>query len=443
MPVKTLVEHWNEEVKAFTKRETDAKAEKENAAKALATAKADLDKEEKVFTDLAKAVGETRTALAKAGAAEAAALAKKLLALIVDQHNSEGRRLQLGRALDVAQADADLAADKVADASAGLGEASGKLAAAQTAKAKRDERIAKLTASPLKDVAARVATEGEPLVQKAWARVEVIPKELRDQATQRHGAEVKFLDDASAAASQAGDDKGKADGAGGGDGAVVADAARRFALAEESLATWLDTTVPDLDAAIASLTKIVGKDGDPPLLSKAEEDAIKKAAGGGSGGYGARTLGAERRSRAAAPTKDGADQSGASGSPTGAKDGSDPLDVLVETTEPGSDSTQAPPAAPETPVGGQDQLEALVPDKVWQVILDILQAERVLTRVKGGLKNKVAETEEALAQAKTTAGEHRRGAEDRKHEARKTAKRLEKAKAAHEGRLLSAVRGDF
>jgi hypothetical protein len=209
--------------------------------------------------------------------------------------------------------------------------------------------------------------------------------------------------------------------------------------------------VPDLDAAIASLKKIVGKEGDPPLLTKAEEDAIKSAAGGGSSGYDARAAGAERRSRAAAPTKDAADQSGASGNRPGAKDGSAPPERPVEQTESGSDSTQAPPAAPETPVGGtagQDQLEALVPDKVWQVILDILQAERVLTRVRDdkaadALKNNVNDTEKALAQAKATTAEHGRTADDGKQEARKATKLLEKAKAAQKGRLLSAVRGDF
>jgi hypothetical protein len=92
--------------------------------------------------------------------------------------------------------------------------------------------------------------------------------------------------------------------------------------------------------------------------------------------------------------------------------------------------------------------ESRLPDKAWQALLDVRQAESILARVSGGpssvdLIKKVDEAQKKLAQVKADAANGRRDTEDKKYEARRAAKLYEKARAAHESRLLSAVRGDF
>jgi hypothetical protein len=279
-PPTTLVDHWSAEVDAFAKRKSDAEKAKVTVDENLAQAKTALAAEDKAVTDLTKDVASTRAALAKADLVEVEALSKELSALIVRQHDSEGRRLEAARKLDEAQVEADVAADQLSDAAAGLGEANGKLTAAKAAEQKRDGLVASKDKPPFKDAVARARTEGADLLTKAKARIAVIPQALRGEAKNRFDAEVAGLKKRGEEAEAAEDAAATEDATSEGVDAAVAAKRRAFGRAEDKLRTWLDSIVADVAQAIAALAKVAGKEGDPPLLSDKEREKIERASGG-------------------------------------------------------------------------------------------------------------------------------------------------------------------
>jgi hypothetical protein len=418
--------------------------------------------------------------------------------------------------MDGAQVESDVAADRLADAAAGLGEATAALTAAEAAHKLRVERAAKLEGEEFNAALVRARGEADTQRKRATERLKVIPLSLQESAQKGYKAEVDALE----AARKARDDAGKPAPTD-----AVEEAANRLADAEAKVRERLDSTLPDIARATALLKKVAGEKNDPPLLTKEEQESFEPESGAAAargasrgGGSGARADPAElerianEKARAYEETlalkKQGAqpgedverdpdvvhartelmqaaqayERALQAGGPAGqgggasvtkaelialgratydkarayekalaeakkAKPGEDPeADPAVVKAR--TERDEARTAYEKAVKSFEPPPESRLPDKAWQALLDERQAVSILNPIPAppeppDLIKPLDKAVQDLAQAKANAANGRRAAEDKKYEARKAAKLYEKARAAHESRLLSAVRGDF
>jgi hypothetical protein len=380
----TLVDFYTTERDLYAAATDAAGTALDAAQKSVASAQKKLGDDAAALDDKNRDIALKRALLAQTTVpSDAIALVKTIAGLVEDARLLETNVQDDKDALTLAQLDVAQAQAAAQRAKQQKSAADAALAAATTAQTRRDAWKAQLLAAPLNTIRAAAGTALTTLVTPAQTQLGSIPTDLNDLITARYNlfdARLARLDTAVTGATTALTTKLTADG--GLDGAVAA-ARITFQQAEAALATFATQTKARFDRAVSLLQAIAAA----PVLSASETTDIAATdvvtAGTTSADAETKYLGAQKTVDDDQGVYDDAVLAAEVAHPDQPPTADHTVVIAGGTLSTDSGTRDPLRSAFEAGRGGVDAWGAIIPDLAWHRAVDFLEAQKILTDIKG------------------------------------------------------------
>ena len=377
-----LMQYWQDEKNRQDQAVGDLQTQAAAQTATLQSSRAALATEQANLLAITKSIADTRTALATAPPADAAALAATLQTQVISQRASQAKILDLSDALATASSELQAGGTAIARAQAAQTAAAAALGTTTAEKAVRDQARAAITAAPLATLGAD-ATAAKTGSHQAAAAVQInaLPASLLALCTQQLARQKQRLADAAAAVEEAaalGD--AAAASAAGVDGALTG-AARMFRRAERVVLDLFGAGAGAIDRANGLFDLVAGP---APLLSPSELAAVATTPARDTlAGAAAAIVGLAATADSQARAYDSALLAAQ------APDSEADVTATVAAAKAASDQATTDLANARAGFAGKADLDGwdvALPDDAWQRVCDYLEAMSILDDIRRGCR---------------------------------------------------------